>query len=233
MAKTLADLSHPILMLVTEPTPSLVDIAVQATSGGVASGQWRDKSANIDDIVRFLAPEIIASVSNRALLVANLATPSASVIAQSFNPRLDGLHFPEGAASGDYVVKSSKFADLDSIVTTQIRCHGPGKLGITGESVHSVDAAKLAESSGADYIVAGTIFATTSHPDRPGAGLDYLAAVCKAVSIPVIAIGGITPENTSDCLKAGAAGVAVLSRIMHAGDPMAAAADYRAALNAS
>jgi len=232
MAKTLADINRPILMLVTEPTEHLIDIAVQAVDGGVDIVQWRDKSAAIDDIVRFLAPDLIASIANRALIVANLATPSASVIAQSFNPRLDGLHFPEGAASGDYVVKSTKFADIDSIITTQIRCHGPGKLGITGESVHSVDAAKKAADSGADYIVAGTIFQSATHPDIPGAGLDYLTAVCKAVSIPVIAIGGITPANARDCIDAGAAGVAILSGIMAATDPRAAAALYRRALDA-
>jgi thiamine monophosphate synthase len=56
-------------------------------------------------------------------------------------------------------------------------------------------AARAAEAEGADYLVAGTIFESPSHPGQPGAGIDFLRSVCEAVSIPVIAIGGITPEN--------------------------------------
>lgn len=231
MTKALADISRPILMLVTEPGPRLVDIVVAAVDGGVDVVQWRDKTLSIDDLVRLLAPKLIAAVAGRALVLANLATPSASVIAQSFNPRLDGLHFPEGAAEGDYVVKTTKFAEIDSIVTTQIRCHGDGKLGITGESIHSVDAVRRAEDAGADYVVAGTIFNSPSHPGVPPAGLGFLAEVCRAVSIPVIAIGGITPEKARGCIDAGAAGVAVLSTIMRAVDPREAAAEYRRALD--
>jgi thiazole tautomerase (transcriptional regulator TenI) len=92
-----------------------------------------------------------------------------------------------------------------------------------------VDAARAAVDWGADYLVAGTVFASASHPGEPAAGLAFLAQVCAAVRVPVLAIGGVTPANLADCLRAGAAGVAVLSPLQGA-DPRAVAAAYVAAL---
>lgn len=103
--------------------------------------------------------------------------------------------------------------------------------GFCGGSVHSVEAARETAAQGADYLIAGTIFASQSHPDEPPAGQGFLRDVCAAVSLPVLAIGGITPQNLELCLEAGAAGVAVLSPIMRATDPKAAAEAYRAALD--
>jgi thiamine monophosphate synthase len=103
--------------------------------------------------------------------------------------------------------------------------------GLSGSSVHSAAAAQEAAAQGADYLVAGTIFASQSHPDIPPAGLDFLRDVCAAVSLPVLAIGGVTPSNLGLCLEAGAAGIAVLSPIMRASDPQAVALAYRAALD--
>jgi len=102
-----------------------------------------------------------------------------------------------------------------------------------GRSVHSVEAASEAAAQGADYLVAGTIFASQSHPDRSPAGLGFLRDVCAAVSLPILAIGGVTPQNLKLCLEIGAAGVAVLSPIMRATDPQAAAQTYRAALDSN
>ena len=80
-------------------------------------------------------------------------------------------------------------------------------------------APKGPRKQGVDYLIAGTIFASPSHPDIAHQGLDFLRAVCAAVTIPVLAIGGVTPENAGECLAAGAAGVAVLSALMRAADP--------------
>jgi thiamine-phosphate diphosphorylase len=102
-------------------------------------------------------------------------------------------------------------------------------VSLQGCSVHSVDAARAAVDWGADYLVAGTVFASASHPGEPAAGLAFLAQVCAAVRVPVLAIGGVTPANLADCLRAGAAGVAVLSPLQGA-DPRAVAAAYVAAL---
>lgn len=88
---------------------------------------------------------------------------------------------------------------------------------LVGRSVHSVEGAKEAEQSGADYLVFGHIFETSSKAVAPR-GLNALEDVCKAVSIPVYAVGGITPERVPECLKAGAFGVAVMNAVMSASD---------------
>jgi thiamine-phosphate diphosphorylase len=79
-----------------------------------------------------------------------------------------------------------------------------------GTSVHSVDEAKEAEQAGAAWIVAGTVFETPSHAGRLPARLEFVETVASAVSIPVIAIGGIKPEDVASLCGAGAHGVATI-----------------------
>jgi thiamine monophosphate synthase len=92
-----------------------------------------------------------------------------------------------------------------------------------GRSVHSVDAAKRAEAEGCEYVLAGSVFPTASHPGGPTGGLALVRDVAAAVRIPVVAIGGITAANARACIDAGAQGVAVISAIFDAPDPRAAA----------
>ncbi|MCX7924994.1 MAG: thiamine phosphate synthase [Fimbriimonadales bacterium] len=100
-----------------------------------------------------------------------------------------------------------------------------------GRSVHSVDAARRAEAEGCQYLLVGTIYPTQSHPDKTPEGIELLRAVREAVSIPVVAVGGITPERVPECLQAGARGVAVISGITEAQDPAEAAQRYYIALS--
>jgi thiamine-phosphate pyrophosphorylase len=80
-----------------------------------------------------------------------------------------------------------------------------------GTSASNVDEAKAGEALGAAYIGAGPVWETPTKPDADSPiGLDGLAEISGAVSIPVIAIGGIDAGNAGDCLAAGAAGVAVV-----------------------
>jgi thiamine-phosphate pyrophosphorylase len=83
---------------------------------------------------------------------------------------------------------------------------------LVGRSVHSVGEALAAAADGAcDYLVFGTVFESQSKPaGHPIAGVDALAEVCAAVSIPVLAIGGITAERVPDIARAGAAGLAAI-----------------------
>lgn len=85
------------------------------------------------------------------------------------------------------------------------------KLGV---SVHSVEDAVLAERNGAAYLTAGHIFATDCKKGVPPRGLIFLKDVCKSVSIPVYAIGGIQADNMEDCVRQGAAGVCMMSEYM-------------------
>jgi thiamine-phosphate pyrophosphorylase len=100
-------------------------------------------------------------------------------------------------------------------------------------SVHSIEAALQAERDGADMLVLGTVFPSTSHPAGTTIGLAGVREVCAAVSIPVIGIGGITAQNAGDVIRAGASGVAVISAIFDAPDPRVAAAELRAAIDAA
>lgn len=100
---------------------------------------------------------------------------------------------------------------------------------MVGVSVHSVEEA--ASATGADFIVAGTIWPSASHPDREGAGLERLHTLATTTAAPVIAIGGVTPERASTARAAGAAGVAVLTGVWHEADPVGAAEAYVDAMN--
>jgi thiamine-phosphate pyrophosphorylase len=82
---------------------------------------------------------------------------------------------------------------------------------LLGTSAASVEQARAGEALGAAYLGAGPVWATPSKPDAdPPIGLDGLAAICAAVSVPVVAIGGVNASNAADCIRAGAAGVAVV-----------------------
>ncbi|PQP81803.1 thiamine phosphate synthase [Paenibacillus sp. PCH8] len=99
-----------------------------------------------------------------------------------------------------------------------------------GVSVHSMDEARVAEDRGAHYLFYGHVFATGSKPDAEPRGLDALAEVCSGVSIPVIAIGGIQPENICAIRSSGAKGAAVISNVWTADSPEQAAASLRKAI---
>lgn len=79
-----------------------------------------------------------------------------------------------------------------------------------GASIHSVEEAVEAERDGASWCVAGTVFETPSHEGRPPARVEFIEQVTRAVRIPVIAIGGVTPEDVQALRKAGAHGVATI-----------------------
>jgi thiamine-phosphate pyrophosphorylase len=83
---------------------------------------------------------------------------------------------------------------------------------LIGVSCHTLEEARAAEQDGADYTLFGPVFAPLSKSaDLPPRGLVRLAEVARAVRIPVLALGGITRENASECTSAGAAGVAAIS----------------------
>jgi thiamine-phosphate pyrophosphorylase len=80
-----------------------------------------------------------------------------------------------------------------------------------GLSAGSGDEARDAERQGAAYVGAGPVWETPSKPDAgPAIGLDGLREICRAVSVPVVAIGGVDASNAGACIEAGAVGVAVI-----------------------
>ena len=136
----------------------------------------------------------------------------------------------KGASTEDLVEAGAPFRDLSAAfvvnddVEAAIRLGADGvHLGredsgadrareaglLLGISAASVEEATNAE--GASYLGAGPVWATPSKPDAdPPIGLEGLREICAAVTIPVVAIGGIDASNAADCIRAGAAGVAVI-----------------------
>lgn len=110
----------------------------------------------------------------------------------------------------------------DMKVTDAREMLGPD--AIIGYSPEGFGEALIAVRHGADYIGVGPVFATASKPDAGRAiGLDRLSDYCWQLTVPVIAVGGMNEGNAASAVSAGAAGVAVLSAVVSAGDMEAAA----------
>jgi thiamine-phosphate pyrophosphorylase len=107
----------------------------------------------------------------------------------------------------------------DSVAAATVRRHAPPGF-LIGRSVHDPDEARL-QVSGADYLIAGTVFPSASKPmsDRM-LGLEGLAAVVRAVSVPVCAIGGIDQARVAQVGATGAAGVAGIGLFLQSAMPM-------------
>lgn len=103
---------------------------------------------------------------------------------------------------------------------------GPDK--IIGVSAQTVEQAVLAEQRGADYLGVGAVFPTGSKDDAVEVSHETLKAICEAVSIPVIAIGGISVGNVKELAGSGIVGIAVISAIYAAKDIKKAAEDLKA-----
>lgn len=95
-----------------------------------------------------------------------------------------------------------------------------------GVSVHSVTEAAAAEKAGATYLIAGHIFPSECKKGLKPRGLSFLKEVCRAVKIPVWAIGGVSPENYLSVISSGAAGACVMSLLMKAAEPAATLASF-------
>ncbi|MRX73709.1 thiazole tautomerase TenI [Bacillus lacus] len=96
-----------------------------------------------------------------------------------------------------------------------------------GSSVHSMKEAEAAEKAGADYLLFGHIYSTGSKENIQPRGLKQLMELSSAVEIPVVAIGGISPEKIKEVKAAGADGIAVMSYVFSAGNPSKAVQSLR------
>ena len=94
---------------------------------------------------------------------------------------------------------------------------------ILGVSTHSVAQARAAQADGADYIAVGSMFATRSKAEFELVGPDLLRKLRGEIRVPLVGIGGITHDNVQEVVRAGADGVAVISAVVAADDPRAAA----------
>jgi len=142
------------------------------------------------------------------------------------------------AAAGAWLVVNGR-ADVAATVDADAVLSGRDGLGVAdmarvapgrryARSVHDLAEAQAALTERADFLVAGAVFATASHPDRAPAGVDFVRRAA-ALGTPVIAIGGITPGTAPALPAAGAWGVAAIRALWDAADPAAAARAFLAA----
>jgi len=218
----LSQRNSPLLCYVTDrhslrianPADSLAAL-IQKIEEVVAAGidwvQIREKD---------LPARELASLTRQALrIAAKYSVNRSSPIRVLLNDRLDvaiaeradGIHLGE---------KSLPVGETRTLIKSAVLKQTIGELFMIGASCHSIEAAQAAERDGANYIFFGPIFATPSK-ERFGApqGVDCLAQICHVISIPVLAIGGITLENANSCIAAGATGIAAIRLFQNATDP--------------
>jgi thiamine-phosphate pyrophosphorylase len=104
---------------------------------------------------------------------------------------------------------------------------------VVGASTNNPAEAAAAEAAGASYVAVGDIFGTASKAETRAASPQRLSEVKAAVTVPVFGIGGINPANAGEVVRAGADGVAVISAVCAADDPLSAARELVAILRAA
>ncbi len=101
-----------------------------------------------------------------------------------------------------------------------------GPEAVVGLSVHDLGEARVPGTEGASFLVVGSIYATTSHPERVPAGLGRIREIGAMTSLPLLAIGGVTPARVGELTRAGAHGIAVRGGVWDAEDPAGAVRVY-------
>ena len=161
----------------------------------------------------------LASLTRQSLrIAAELSAKRSSPTRILVNDRLD-VAIAERAGGVHLGEKGLPVADAKRLVESARRKQALDESFAIGVSTHSIEAAQAGERDGADYIFFGPIFPTPSKKKfGPPQGLARLEQVCRAVSIPVLAIGGITLDNAASCILAGATGIAAIRIIQDAHD---------------
>jgi len=184
---------------------SVVDIALAAVSGGATMVQLREKDAT----TRAFVEQARALMAALKPLGVPLAVNDRLDIALAVDA--DGLHVGQD----------------DLPVAEARRLLGPGKF--VGLSITTAEQVLRPDAAAADYLGVGPIYAQQTKADAAAPlGLDGLARVRALTKQPIVAIGGLTPDNSAPALAAGADGLAVVSAIVAAADPEAAARRFRA-----
>ena len=182
---------------------TLVDVVKESLDGGVTMIQLREKSL---DEGKFLeeAKELQALCRERHVpFIVNDNVDIAKAM------DADGVHVGQ--------------SDMEALDVR--RKLGPDK--IIGVSAQTVEQAILAEQRGADYLGVGAVFHTGSKADAEDVSHETLTAICNAVKIPVIAIGGITRDNVTELSGSGICGIAVISAIFAQKDIVSATKDLK------
>jgi thiamine-phosphate pyrophosphorylase len=187
---------------------SILDVVRAAIRGGTSVVQLREKTATTREMVELgQALHAITRQAGIPLIINDRLDVALAIAAE-------GVH----VGHDDMPVRLAR------------RLIGPDLL--LGASPETVGEARQMERDGANYLGVGDVYGTPSKSDAGiPIGVDGLTEVIRAVSIPVVAIGGITLENAGLVIQAGAAGVAVISAVIGAPDPEAAARRLRELVN--
>lgn len=188
-----------------------VELSRLAVEGGADAVQYREKRALTTRELMAIASGILGvCTGTRAQLIVNDRADVACAVGAP------AVHLGRN--------------DLD--VATARAILGAG--AVIGGTANSYEEARAAWSTGADYLGIGPIYGTRSKANpAPDMGLDTLARICRDSPVPIVAIGSITVERIPEVMAAGAYGVAVLSAVVSADDPVEATARCRAALDAA
>lgn len=195
-------LPDPPLLLITDRT--MVRVSLEAAlersfDGGCRWVVIREKDLDSDERMKLVETILKLAEPYNAKILVNADMKAAEIA--------HGVHLPQGQSC------------------THARATlGPDK--IIGVSAHSIGEAGAAASAGADYATISPMFPTQSKPGYgPPLYLDGLKRVVGNVTIPLVALGGVTAATALSCRRAGASGVAVLGTIMRASDPAIAVYD--------
>ncbi len=185
----------------------LLDAAEAALEGGATAIMLREKDLSGDDLYRLgRTLRDLTRLRDAALIVNDRADLALAIEA-------DAVHL-----------------GWQSLPPEAVRRAVGGRMWI-GVSAHNPAEARRALDAGAEYLTYSPVFQTPSKEGVvPTVGLDGLRQAAEMFAAPLVALGGIAPENAADCLRAGAAGVAVIRAIMAADDPRAAALQFREAM---
>ncbi len=177
------------------PTP-LVDVVSELLDAGVTAIQLREKDLDDTELLQLAQPIAELCRNYEAKLFINTSDKVLQRSTMSIEGAA-GVHLPADAESAR-IVKAQAEDNL-----------------CVGCSVHSLNAAEKRETEGADFVTYSPIYPTASKPGYgPAVGIEGLAKVVENVRLPVFALGGVTPARVTECLAAGAFGVAVMSGVM-------------------
>jgi thiamine-phosphate pyrophosphorylase len=198
---------HSLPSAPTDPFAAIAQKMEIIASAGIDWVQIREKD---------LCARDLAALTRQSLRYA-----AAVLAGRSAGPRIlvnDRLDVAVAERAGGVHLGESSLPVVEAKRLVEARASGADFL--VGVSCHSVDAAKVAAGEGADYVFFGPVFATPSKAvfGAPQ-GIQRLAEVCRSVSVPVLAIGGITLGNAPACLAAGVAGIAAIRLFQDATDP--------------
>ncbi|HET7680677.1 MAG TPA: thiamine phosphate synthase [Xanthobacteraceae bacterium] len=204
-------LPSPPLLLITDRQQARGDICDIAEAAFAAGCRWL--SLREKDLPEAQQGELLRELLDRAQpFQAKVTLHGNPALAQQ--ARAHGVHLSAGG---------------DAAAARRVL----GKDALIGLSVHGVEEARAADDKLVDYVIAGPVFETRSKPGYgPALGPEGLALIARACPAPVVAIGGIDPQNPADCRLAGAAGIAVMGAVMRATNPAEMVAQLIGALTA-